>query len=48
VEGAAVFQPTAVAGQRPGAQRQREAALARQRAANAAGGGGLFPWLFTP
>ena len=44
VEGAAVFPPTAVARRDP-AQAKRDAALARQRSANAAGGG-LFQWLF--
>lgn len=50
VEGAAVFQPTAVASQRPGAQRQREAALARQQRAKSDAGNQstVAPWLFMP
>ncbi len=50
VEGAAVFQPTAVAGQGPAAQRQREAALARlQRGKSDAGSqSSAAPWLFMP
>jgi lipoprotein-anchoring transpeptidase ErfK/SrfK len=47
VHGAAVFPPPSMAGLSQ-AQTRREAARARQRAAQTAAGGGLLEWLFNP